>query len=435
MRTVIWFVLLFVVAVVAASSFGANDGLVTFFWGTQRIELSLNLFLLVLVGTCFVLVTVINAVNALVGLPRRAREWRVARRDRSAQAALRDALSQYFGGRYSRAQRSAQRALAIQGDTPELAQDNEFTVLGHLLAAGSAHRLQDRSGARRGAAACARAGPAQQRRAPGGGGRAAARRRMVARRPRRSARAGAARRAADRRRAPHPRAAPAPAGHATRAPAAGGAAHRPAAGQAPGLFEGSGAGAAALARVRVARDGARHRPAAARLARVRRDGPARSHRRRACRPACRRHGRERRGARLVAALLGAAWRTRGGRAGGAGAWRWSARARAWGRVAAAAGGCRAGTCARRRGRAGGRHAPWPSASSGARRVACSRRRLPTRPCRPRVAAAPGAPWRASPGRKAMPRAPPPASRPPPRSDRPALRGCYTARLRGCSSVG
>jgi HemY protein len=93
-----------------------------------------------------VLVTVFNAIDLLVGLPRRAREWRVARRDRSAQAALREALSQYFGGRYSRAQKAAQRALTIQGDTPELAQDNEFTVLGHLLAAGSAHRLQDRAG-------------------------------------------------------------------------------------------------------------------------------------------------------------------------------------------------------------------------------------------------------------------------------------------------
>jgi HemY protein len=146
MRTVIWFVLLFVVAVVAASALGSNDGLVTFYWGVQRVDLSLNLFLLLLIGTCFVLVTVINAINALIGLPRRAREWRVARRDRSAQASLRDALSQYFGGRYSRAQRAAQRALAIQGDTPELTQDNEFTVLGHLLAAGSAHRLQDRAG-------------------------------------------------------------------------------------------------------------------------------------------------------------------------------------------------------------------------------------------------------------------------------------------------
>ena len=146
MRIAIWFVLLFAAAVVAASALGTNDGLVTLYWRSWRLDLSLNLFLILLIGTCFLLVTVIQAISGLLGLPQRAHAWRVSRRDRSAQAALRDALAQYFGGRYTRAQRSAQQALAIQGDTPELAQDNEFTVLGHLLAAGSAHRLQDRAG-------------------------------------------------------------------------------------------------------------------------------------------------------------------------------------------------------------------------------------------------------------------------------------------------
>lgn len=145
MRTIIWFLLLFAVAVVAAATLGANDGLVSIYWGSWRVDASLNLFVLALVGTCFALVSIIQAVNSLTGLPQRAHEWRVARRDRTAQAALRDALAQYFGGRYSRAQSAAQRALAIQADTPDLAQDNEFTVLGHLLAAGSAHRLQDRA--------------------------------------------------------------------------------------------------------------------------------------------------------------------------------------------------------------------------------------------------------------------------------------------------
>ena len=146
MRAVIWFVLLFVVAVVAATTLGGNDGLVSIYWAGNRLDLSLNLFLILLAALCFVLVAVFNAINALIGLPRRAREWRVSRRDRTAQASLREALAQYFGGRYSRAQKAAQRALAIQADTPELAQDNEFTVLGHLLTAGSAHRLQDRAG-------------------------------------------------------------------------------------------------------------------------------------------------------------------------------------------------------------------------------------------------------------------------------------------------
>ena len=146
MRNVIWLVLLFGVAVLAATTLGTNDGLTTFYWRGWRVDLSLNLFLLLLIGSCFVIVTAIQTLSSLIGLPQRAREWRVARRDRTAQAALRDALAQYFGGRYARAQKSAQRALMIQADTPELTQDNEFTVLGHLLAAGSAHRLQDRAG-------------------------------------------------------------------------------------------------------------------------------------------------------------------------------------------------------------------------------------------------------------------------------------------------
>ncbi|MEO7055321.1 MAG: heme biosynthesis HemY N-terminal domain-containing protein, partial [Caldimonas sp.] len=145
MRLTIWFVLLFAVAVVAATTFGTNDGLATFYWGGWRLDVSLNLFLLLLVGGCFLIVGVIQGVNSLAGLPRRAREWRVARRDRRGQAALREALALYFGGRYTRAQKAAQRAIAIQAETPELDQDNEFTMLGHLLAAGSAHRVQNRA--------------------------------------------------------------------------------------------------------------------------------------------------------------------------------------------------------------------------------------------------------------------------------------------------
>ncbi len=145
MRSVVWFVLLFVVAVVAASTFGANDGLVSFYAGSWRLDMSLNLFVIALLGTCLAIVVLIQGLSALLALPRRAQAWRIARRDQSAQAWLRQALAQYFGGRYSRAQKSAQRALFIQAETPELAQDDEFTALGHLLAAGSHHRLQDRA--------------------------------------------------------------------------------------------------------------------------------------------------------------------------------------------------------------------------------------------------------------------------------------------------
>ena len=144
MRTVIWLVLIFAAAVVAALTLGSNDGLASFYWNGWRLDVSLNLFLLALVAGCFALVTLIQTVNSLVSLPRRAREWRLSQRERSAQLALREALAEYFGARYGRAQKAVQRALNIQSQTPDLAQDQAFMALSHLLAAQSAHRLQDK---------------------------------------------------------------------------------------------------------------------------------------------------------------------------------------------------------------------------------------------------------------------------------------------------
>jgi HemY protein len=144
MRLVIWLVLLFIVAVVAALTLGANDGLASFYWGGWRLDISLNLFLLLLVASCFALVTAIQAIEALTTLPKRAREWRLTQRERSAQLALREALVEFFGARFSRAQKAAQKALSIQSATPELAADQPFMALAHQLAAASAHRLQDR---------------------------------------------------------------------------------------------------------------------------------------------------------------------------------------------------------------------------------------------------------------------------------------------------
>ncbi len=144
MRLVIWLVLLFAAAVVAALTLGANDGLVSIYSAGWRLDLSLNLFLLLLVASCFALVTAIQAIEALTTLPKRAREWRMAQRERNAQLALRESLVELFGARFSRAQKAAQRALNIQSATPELAADQSFMALAHLLAAASAHRLQDR---------------------------------------------------------------------------------------------------------------------------------------------------------------------------------------------------------------------------------------------------------------------------------------------------
>ncbi len=144
MRSIIWLVLLCVVAVVAATTLGSNDGLVTIYWAGWRTELSLNLFLIVLLGTCALLFSAAQALRSLLTLPERAGEWRALRRERAAQGALREALAEYFSARYSRAHKAALRALSLRHDAPQLEADADFGVLAQLLAAGSLHRLQDR---------------------------------------------------------------------------------------------------------------------------------------------------------------------------------------------------------------------------------------------------------------------------------------------------
>jgi len=144
MRNVIWLVLLFAVAVVAALTLGDNSGLASFYWDGWRLDISLNFFLIAVLAGGFAVVTAIQAVNALVGLPARAREWRALRLERAAQSALRQAMTEFFGGRYSRSHKAAQRAATIRDDVDTLADDHEFQMLANLMAAGSLHRLQDR---------------------------------------------------------------------------------------------------------------------------------------------------------------------------------------------------------------------------------------------------------------------------------------------------
>ncbi|MFZ2986685.1 heme biosynthesis HemY N-terminal domain-containing protein [Ideonella sp.] len=146
MRSVIWLVLLFVVAVVAATALGRNDALVSFYYGDWRLDVSLNLFLLSAAAIVFVLFAALEAIHSLLSLPLRAREWRALKRERAAHAAMRESLAELFAARYARAQRAAQRALDLQADVPMLAGDREFTVLAHLLSASGLHRLQDKAG-------------------------------------------------------------------------------------------------------------------------------------------------------------------------------------------------------------------------------------------------------------------------------------------------
>lgn len=145
MRSIVWLILLFAVAVVAALTFGDNDGLASFYFGSWRVDLSLNFFLLLALLAGVLAMSLAKAIHTLTSLPVRAREWRSQRHEKAANSALLEALTEYFGGRYTRSHKAAMRALAIHQDADEaVAGEHEFQTLARLLAAGSLHRLQDR---------------------------------------------------------------------------------------------------------------------------------------------------------------------------------------------------------------------------------------------------------------------------------------------------
>jgi len=149
MRAVIWLALLFAAAVATATLLGRNDALVSIYYGGWRLDLSLNLFLLILSAAVFGAYRFMRTADSLWNLPNRAREWRALKRERAAEAALREALAELFAARFARAQRASQHALELQADVPALKDDVQFGILARTIAASALHHLQNREGRNR----------------------------------------------------------------------------------------------------------------------------------------------------------------------------------------------------------------------------------------------------------------------------------------------
>lgn len=152
MRAALWFVALFGVAVASALLAGGNQSTVTVFWSPYRVDLSLNLVLLSLVVLFVMLHLAWRAMSALFELPHQARRWRLQQKERAMHAALLDALSELWSGRYVRAAKSADKALALErllasvrtADDAAPRHAHQLRVVAHLVAAESAHALRDR---------------------------------------------------------------------------------------------------------------------------------------------------------------------------------------------------------------------------------------------------------------------------------------------------
>lgn len=148
MRAALWFVGLFALAVAGALFAGNNEGVVTLFWAPYRVDISLNLALLVLLGSFVLLYAALRGLAVLGNLPLQARRWRQQQKERAMYQALVESQSHLQAGRFVRARRTAQQMLKLSDElrhnpTDRLPHDDTLRAMAHMMAADSAHALQD----------------------------------------------------------------------------------------------------------------------------------------------------------------------------------------------------------------------------------------------------------------------------------------------------
>jgi HemY protein len=133
MRALIWLIGIFAVAVGVAMLAGLNDGYVLLVLSPWRVQVSLNLFLVVLLGSLLLGYLLLRLISRALALPARVSQWRERRRRERADRSLQGAVRGLFEGRYAQSLKSASAAFEADKHSPMVP----------LIAARAAHALQD----------------------------------------------------------------------------------------------------------------------------------------------------------------------------------------------------------------------------------------------------------------------------------------------------
>lgn len=132
MKTLFWIIAIFALAAGLVVAARYNDGYALIVLPPYRIEVALNLLLVLLAAGFVVLYSLLRIVTGAVFIPSRVRQYRLARRREKAQSLLLAALEAYFEGRYAKAEQAASQSIAL----------GENTRLSAVVAARSAHELR-----------------------------------------------------------------------------------------------------------------------------------------------------------------------------------------------------------------------------------------------------------------------------------------------------
>jgi HemY protein len=153
-RTLLWGIAIAALAVGLTLAASHNTGYVLLVLPPYRVELSLNLLLVLLALGFAVGYALVRAVSAMLRLPRQVREYRVARRREKARATLLEALREYFAGRYGRAEKAAAASVELreQASWPRCSRPARRTNCAHTSGGTPilSRRLPPRRASRRG---------------------------------------------------------------------------------------------------------------------------------------------------------------------------------------------------------------------------------------------------------------------------------------------
>ncbi|KMQ80274.1 HemY protein [Candidatus Burkholderia pumila] len=132
-RGLIWLALLFAVAVIVATVGGFNGGQILLVMPPYRVDVSLNLFVVVLVVLFIVLYSVLRALRVVWSMPGLIGACRKHSKQNKANSSLRDAIGHLYAGRFSKAEKAARDALIVD--------DNKGAA--SLVGASAAHQLHE----------------------------------------------------------------------------------------------------------------------------------------------------------------------------------------------------------------------------------------------------------------------------------------------------
>ena len=112
MKTLLWILALFALAVGLVVAARYNAGYVLVVFPTRRLELSLTFALVLLVGGFSVAYVLARGVSAAVRLPADVQRFHEDRRTEAGRAAFMESVKAYFEGRYGKAEKAAAHALS-----------------------------------------------------------------------------------------------------------------------------------------------------------------------------------------------------------------------------------------------------------------------------------------------------------------------------------